>query len=73
MDDDNMTRGGSARLAKAIENHWKVRGYKGILAWREEIPGMDDVYRVRSNIGPSGFPPRQHTLNGIGADSVPVC
>lgn len=55
--EDYLTRYGSGVLASVIEQHWKSRGYRGIRAERYELPGFTDVFGIRSNIGPAGFPP----------------
>lgn len=55
---DYFTKYGAGVLAEAIERYWRDRGYFGIVAKRHLIDGMAATYGVRSNIGPSGFPPR---------------
>lgn len=55
---DLLTSSGAGVLAKAIETHWRERGFAGIVAERYLIDGSRENYGVRSNIGPDGYPPR---------------
>lgn len=51
---------GSARLARLITEYWFERGFAGIAVETVPIyagPGLH--YAIRSNIGRSGYPPRQ--------------
>jgi hypothetical protein len=65
---ETLTESGARGLARMIESYWRGRGYLGIKCRVEheviECEARGDDYRphavffVRSNIGPTGFPPR---------------
>lgn len=54
---DYLTEYGAGVLAMMIETHWRERGFAGIRVARYQIPGTE-AFGVRSNIGPTGYPPR---------------
>jgi hypothetical protein len=62
---NSMTRLGAQALCQKIERYWRKRGFLGIetyLLHQKVTPaysphGDQEFYFVRSNIGPSGFPP----------------
>lgn len=63
-----FTRGNAQTLREWIEHHWHSKGYLGIRTWLEPrwIEGVTiggkpapGSWYVRSNIGPTGFPPRE--------------
>jgi hypothetical protein len=66
---NNLTEFEAQKLRARIERYWRARGYDGIKTrWEymsrhdvapEEKTGSLDWWAVRSNIGPSGFPPRK--------------
>lgn len=56
--DDFYTAFGAAMLCTDIEAYWRKRGYDGIRAVRFEIAGSPGHFGVRSNLGPTGYPPR---------------
>lgn len=53
---DFLTSFGAGVLAGYIDSYWRARGYAGIVTERYEI--TTGVFGIRSNIGPTGFPPR---------------
>lgn len=63
---DGMSEIGARKLAGAIEQHWHAQGYHGIKTFYDvrkvEIDpatGKEKkLWFVRSNIGPTGFPPK---------------
>jgi hypothetical protein len=65
---NTYSKPGAGALAKKISAYWKARGYSGIETWVEPVWAVrpEDQegrpYQVRSNIGPSGFPPRKSEL-----------
>jgi len=50
---------GARRLANSLVDYWHNRGW---LKFRVEVvkvsARINDIYAVRSNLGPTGFPPR---------------
>ena len=61
---DYMTQRGAEALCKKILDYWKDKGFHGIRVHLErelvKLPGDSHdnaLYFVRSNIGPTGFPP----------------
>lgn len=69
-DDHPSSQVGAERLAKTIRDYWRGQGFNGIRTSLVEIrvdAGASSYlfgYGVRSNIGPTGYPPRE-----IGADA----
>jgi hypothetical protein len=60
---DHLSKSGAHSLAAQIKDYWTARGYSGIQTSITPInmSGMaiqEPSYAVRSNIGPSGFPPK---------------
>jgi hypothetical protein len=60
---DTLTQEGAEKLARQIESYWLSRGFAGIETRIErivsQINGKDyGTYAVRSNLGPSGHPPK---------------
>lgn len=53
---DYFSKYGAGLLAARIKDYWRERGFFGIVCERYEL--QPDVWTVRSNIGPRGFPPR---------------
>lgn len=65
--DNCLTKEGATAFANTIASYWRQRGFNGIqtsiesfpLNWRIRREGDEPVgYRVVSNIGPNGYPPR---------------
>lgn len=54
--DEAFTYQRASRAAKDITRYWVARGYHGIKAL--VVRGVDEDFTVKSNIGPSGFPPK---------------
>ena len=52
---------GAKELGGMIREHWLDRGYRGIQVWLAPIKERKDLFMVRSNIGPAGYPPRERT------------
>jgi len=59
---DYFSQHGAGVLANRIETFWKSRGFPHTRVERYQIG--DDVFGVRSNIGPNGMPPRFPTEIG---------
>jgi hypothetical protein len=62
---NTMTLSGATRLAKRIEQFWLDRGYAGIetttgaeMGPKGKNGDQQSIYSVRSNIGPTGYPPQ---------------
>lgn len=55
---DYFTSYGAGVLASQIEAYWRGLGFAGIHVERYVLPGTEDTYGLRSNIGPDGYPPR---------------
>lgn len=55
---DFYSKAGAALIVEHIIAYWMKRGYHGITATRYKLADFD-LYGVRSNIGPYGYPPRK--------------
>lgn len=63
---DCLSKAGATRLAETIAQYWSDRGFAGVrtavasfpIPWRLRR-GDQYGYRVVSNIGPNGYPPRK--------------
>jgi hypothetical protein len=56
---DHLSQDGAERLAKRIAGWWRSRGYHGIACVVQPLDfGKSVRFIVRSNIGPTGFPPK---------------
>jgi hypothetical protein len=58
MATDYYSQYGAGVLAATIDAYWRERGYLGIRVSRFEVWPGAGVFGIRSNIGPTGYPPR---------------
>lgn len=63
---DLSSKSGAERIAKRIENYWAMRGYSLIKTSIYPVKTLfqtrgtrSPIYGVVSNIGPTGYPPRE--------------
>lgn len=56
--DETYTKHGASVYARAINLHWKARGYPGIRTDVVPVSGSPVHWTVTSNVGASGYPPR---------------
>lgn len=62
---DHLSAHGARCLAASITSYWKSKGYSGIKVSVSPInqaeldyPQIQETYIIRSNIGPTGYPPQ---------------
>lgn len=54
---DSFTKFGAGVLATVVETYWHKRGFAGVRAHVEPVPGVPDHWQVRSNLSWQGTPP----------------
>jgi hypothetical protein len=59
---DPYSQAGAAELAEMIRHYWLERGYRGVVTWVAPIKERKNLFAARSNIGPTGFPPKERAL-----------
>lgn len=68
-DEDFCSENGALRLASMLRSYWVQRGYKGIRTAVTRVRAgkgheRKHTYRVLSNIGHDGFPPKDSKTEG---------